>query len=222
MRLALQSFVILLATGFVFLWQQSGLKDGTTPVIAFFVIVYLILSFVRGKARRHLKQKSGNTSDAVTIIQDETLTTGILLIIVLLLMYVTGGFSSLLFFLLYFVSFAIAFSLEPEVVFVYLIAVLLLFLPQIMQGNTADNIVKIGSLLLLSPLAYFFGKEFREHTKERQKIEQLTAERETATEHIKADVTDIITHEKGNLDDEEVSKLKDIMDETKDLDSETE
>lgn len=217
MKFALQSAVLLLATGFVFIFQQSGLKDATPPVIAFFVIIYLLLSFVRNQSRKHMETKSGNTTDAVNIIKDDTTTTALLFVVVLLLMYVTGGFNSILFFLLYFLSFSIAFTLQPETVFVFLIAVLILYLPQIGQGNMTVNLVKMGSLFLLSPLAYFFGKEFREHTRERRKIEKLTEGAESIGKQIDKDVSDIITHNKGDLDDEEVARLKDIVDETKEL-----
>ncbi len=216
MKLALESAVVLLSLAFVYLWTHMGLKDATPPVIGFFVVVYLILSYFRSRARRQMAKKAG-TPDAVTIVKDETFATSLLIVIVLLLMYVTGGFNSLLFFLLYFVSFSIAFTLEPEVVFVYLVGVLLLFFPEILTGSTMGNLVKIGSLFLLSPLAYFFGKEFREHTRERRMVEELTEETENAAEKIDEDVSEIIAHDGGNLDDEEVARLKDIVDQTKKL-----
>ena len=79
-----------------------------------------------------------------------------------------------------------------------------------MQGETVANLTKLASLLLLCPLAYFFGKEVRA----REHREKQTKE---AAQKIQADVAEVVKTDGDVLEDENVEKLADIVKQSRQL-----
>jgi len=61
---------------------------------------------------------------------------------------------------------------EPPTVFVFLLGLLALFSQQALQDNVFQNMVQLGSLVLLSPIAFFFGREFKRREKLEKDIEE--------------------------------------------------
>jgi predicted membrane protein len=137
--------------------------------------------------------------------------------IILLLIFATGNISSSLFFLLYFLGFGIAFVFEPLAIFVFIVGAVLIFLPDTLRGDVFGNLIKTGSLLLISPLAYFFGKEYRKSDKQEGDIEALEERAAEAANTISEDVEEVIRDEKANLKEQDVQKLNEILEETEDL-----
>src|SRR4029079_3571396 len=88
----------------------------------------------------------------------------------------TGGLNSNLYFLLYFLLFGIVFLFEPINVFILLIGVLVVFAPSLSEGDFLSNIIKLGSLVLLAPICYFFGREFKKREALERKIEDKTGQ----------------------------------------------
>lgn len=146
MRLFTEALLIILTFAFVFVWQNTLLSTYTLPLLGLIIFLYMILSV---KARKLTFLESGGTKSVL-----------LLNIAILLFIFSTGGLHSPLYFLLYFVLFGIAFVFHPVVVFVYTLSATALFVPQIIQGDLQNNLFQMGSLYLITPLAFFFGKEY--------------------------------------------------------------
>ena len=201
MKLVSQSLMLFSSFVAVFLWQASPLADFTVPAVGFLIFLYLILS--KGKKGKEPDKKENQmTKEGVTIF--------ILNTMILLLIFATGGLTSPLYFLLYFISFGIAFVLLPETVFVFIVGAVLLFLPVALEGEVARNLLQVGSLALISPLAYFFGKEYRA----RQAMQERTEE---IAQSITEKAGDVLTNEEDVLTHEEKRELADIIKESQEL-----
>lgn len=127
----------------------------------------------------------------------------------------------MLFFLLYFLGFSIAFVFEPGVVFTFMLGAVLVFLPDALKNDLMGNFVKVGSLVLICPLAFFFGREYRREEKQEKQIETLKEKSVKAADRITDDVDDILEEEKDTLKEEDVEKLDDILEETEEIRNET-
>lgn len=163
MRFLKQSALIILSFVFVFIWQQTSLSQYTIQILGLFIFLFLLLSAFR--------KKSGWSFFFLTSI-------------VLLMIFATGALNSNLFFLLYFLSFGIAFVFEPVTVFIFLLGTLLIFLPAALKDDIMGNFIKLGSLVLISPLAFFFGREFRREEKQEQIISDMKEEVDELTQII--------------------------------------
>jgi len=200
MPLAKQSISIVGAFLAVFIWQTIAPTGLTTPAIAILVLTYLVL------IRRGNKSGSADKSTG----KMDSLSLSILIALILLLIIVTGSINSPLYFLLYFVPFAITFVLLPKTTFIFLIGSILLFLSSALEANVGENLIKLGSLVLITPLAYFFGKEYQlveEHAK---------ADKEIATT-ISQDAANVLRDGGQTLGNEEKKELADIIDQTEEL-----
>lgn len=193
-----QSIGIIFAFAIVFVWQLLGLEELTIPFIGLLALLYLILSRRQNKT----ENKSGGSMDEMTI--------GILTTLVLLLITATGSLTSPIFFLLYFIPFAICFVLLPETAFVFLLGVILLFLPIAMQSNITENVIKLGSIALITPLAYFFGKEFRLVSEHEQKDEEIA-------KHISSEAANVLRDQSAKLPEADKAQLADIIEESEAL-----
>lgn len=194
MKILRQSLVIAGSFAIVFIWQNSFLSDYTIQALGFFIFLYIISS-TRKKGTNALNGAWGIFALNTTIF---------------LLIFATGEFTSTLFFLLYFLVFGIAFVFEPATVFVFVLGTALIFLPDIFKDDVSSNLIRVGSLALISPLAYFFGKEFRQREKEEEETDQ-------ASGIITKDVQDIIKKNSRSLKPDEIEKLDDILEETEKL-----
>lgn len=129
--------------------------------------------------------------------------------IILLLIISTGGLSSSVFFLLYFLVFALSFALLPGTVFVFLLGTILLFLPEVAQ-NTTESIIKLGSFALITPLAYFFGKEYRVVQLHKQKDEEIS-------KRITSEAANVLKDQSASLPEADKRQLADIIEESEEL-----
>ena len=141
--------------------------------------------------------------------------------VILLLIFSTGGINSVLFFLLYFLCFGIAFVFEPAVIFIFVLGVILVFVPDVIKGDLLVSSLKLGSLLLISPLAFFFGNEYRRNDKQTTEIEALEERTKDAADIIAKDSEVVIKDEKEALKSEDMEKLNEILEETEDLRAES-
>lgn len=210
MKILLHSFVLLLSFGLVFAWEQGPLSLYTVQLLALMVLTYLIVQFVRRKTKKE-EYVAGGIPDVFV------LNTGIFLLI-----YATGQMASWFFFLLYFLGFGITFIFEPATVFIFALGTIAIFVPEVIKnGGSLGTYIQLGSFLLISPLPYFFGKEYRDREKEEEAIEKLEERSSDAGTTIAKDVSDVLKSEKKNLKNEDVEKLNEILEETEDLRSET-
>jgi len=204
MKLVIQSFVLILSFLAIYIWQQTVLTAYTIPALGFLIFIYLFLS-ARKKGRAFLEL--GNSPWAIFALNT----------VIFLLIFSTEGLSSPIFFLLYFLGFGIAFVFEPMAIFVFVVGTVLIFLPDALKNDVTTNLLKIGSLVLISPLAYFFGNEFRRNDDEEAQIEALEERSREAADTIAQDVKTVIEEEKENLSAKATDKLNEILEETEDL-----
>jgi hypothetical protein len=195
-----QSLIIAATFLLVFLWQESDFASYTVPLLGILTAVYLI-STIKRKTSQY---------------RNQILTVFLLTTSALLLIQTTGGFDSYLFFLLYFLCFYIGFTLIPETVFVFAIATAVFFFPSIGQ-EAFIYVAKLASFLLIAPLAYFFGKTLVAREKELTETEALKEETQYISKSIIKDVSDIVKSEGKSLKNEDIERLKDIVDKSKEL-----
>ena len=174
------------------------------------LIVLYILFSARGKGKGFL-QMGGEGPWGIFFLNT----------VILLLIFSTGGINSVLFFLLYFLGFGIAFVFEPAVTFVFVLGVILVFVPDAIKGDLLVNSLKLGSLLLISPLAFFFGLEYRKNDKQDEAIVALEERTKEAADTIAEDIEEVVKDEKENLKSEDMEKLNEILEETEDLRAES-
>lgn len=207
MKLLVHAITLLLSFSLVFVWEQTPLADYTIQVLAALVVVYILMTLIRRK-----KHPTENFGGAVDIF--------ILNTTIFLLISLTGNLYSPLFFLLYFLGFGITFIFEPATVFLFTIGAALLFLPEAMKNGAIESYIKLGSLVLISPLAFFFGQEYRDRDEEEEEIEELTERSKDAGDTIAKDVGEVLKEGK-KLNPKSVEKLNEILEETEDLRNET-
>lgn len=209
MKFLLQTAVLILSFVIVFLWQTASLTDYTVSFLGILIVLYLVLSSrKRGKG---FLSMGGEGPWGIFILNT----------VILLLIFSTGSLNSPLFFLLYFLGFGIAFVFEPVITFVFVIGAILVFAPDAMKTDTVNNLLKIGSLVLISPLAFFFGREYRANDQKQEEIEALEERSKDAADTISKDVEEVIKDEKANLKSEDVDKLNEVLEETEDLRAES-
>lgn len=209
MKLISQAAILILSFVLVFAWQNMSLSDYSVQALSVLVVIYVLIS-VRKKGHG-LLTLGGDGPWGIFILNT----------VILLLVFATGSISSSLFFLLYFLGFGIAFVFEPLAIFVFILGAVLIFLPDALKGDTVGNLLKVGSLLFISPLAYFLGREYRKTDKQEGNIEALEERTKEAADTISEDVEEVIKDEKANLKTEDVQKLNEILEETEDLRAES-
>jgi hypothetical protein len=205
----LQAFVLVLSFLCIFLWQNTPLSGYTTPILGLLIVVYFAMSF-RKKGKEFLNFGGENPLGVF-----------VLNTLIFIIVFSTGSVNSVLFFLLYFLAFGVAFVFEPSVTFVFVLGAILIFVPDILKGDLTTNLLKVGSLLLISPLAYFFGEEYRKNDAEETEIEALDERAKEAADTISADIADVLKDEKASLKSEDLDKLNEVLEETEDLRAES-
>ena len=136
---------------------------------------------------------------------------------ILLLTGLTGNIYSPLFFLLYFLGFGITFIFDPATVFIFALGTIAVFLPEALKNGAIESYIRLGSILLISPLAFFFGQEYKDRDRQQSEIEAMEERASDAANTIASDVEEVIRTEKDILKPEEVEKLNEILEETEEL-----
>jgi hypothetical protein len=209
MKILLQSLVLIVSFVFVFIWKETPLINYTVALSGILIVLYILVS-ARKKGKGFM-QMGGEGPWGIFFLNT----------VILLLIFSTGGIDSVLFFLLYFLGFGVAFVFEPAVTFVFVLGVILVFAPDAIKGDFLVNSLKLGSLLLISPLAFFFGSEYRKSDKQEESIEALEERTKDAADTISEDIEEVIKEEKANLKSEDMEKLNEILEETEDLRAES-
>src|SRR3989344_3636744 len=188
MKFYKHALLLLFSFALVFVWQNSQLAQYSIPFIGFLVFMFLIIS-IRNK-------QNLNLGGPVNFF--------ILNTVLLLFIFSTGGITSNLFFILYFLLFAAAFILDPRSVFIFPVATIIIFWNQIFQSDTGANIIKMASLSILSPLAYFFGAAFRKNEKDEDEIIKAKERSADSADEISKDVKEVIEEGKEKLDQKQI------------------
>jgi len=187
-KFLLHSLFLLLAVVVAFLWTNSPtLSLYTLQLIAIFILLFFAnhLFFRRqGKGTQKAKPslpRLNLTIDAV-----------VFTMVVMLLVYSTGGLTSPLFFLVYFLMFGLALLFEPLVTVSLALAIILLFVITPTTQEPLTEGLQLFSLILITPLALFFGSQYLKVLESEEKIKILKEESEILEEQIKKEETDTL------------------------------
>ncbi len=200
MKLFYQSLVILLSTATVFLIVHTPFFPYVPVFLAFIGLIILSYALFKKKKKRGQEVFNGSNKEIY-----------IILVASLLIVFYTGGIKSVVFFLVYFLLFGITFTFQPSMILLFLLCLICLFLPQALQDDVFGNMVKLSSLLLLAPIAFFFGREYRKREKLQEKIQEKT-------ETIISDAENLILSKDKN---EKLKKAEEIITEAKELQKES-
>jgi len=207
-KFLIHSLFLLLAVVVAFFWTQSPtLSLYTLQLIAIFILLFFAnhLFFRRqtkSQKTKSLPPKLNLTLDAV-----------VFTLVVMLLVYSTGGLTSPLFFLVYFLMFGLALLFEPLVTVSLAGAMILLFLITPTTQEPLAEALQLFSLVLITPLALFFGSQYLRVLESEEKIKILREESKILEEQIKKEETDTLLWTSLNLK----QGLSEILDEVSSL-----
>ena len=177
-KFLLHSLFLIIAVALAFFWTSN-------PQFSYYnlqlMAVFILFFFLNQIISRHRRQKINLTIDAV-----------IFTVIILLLVISTGGLSSPLFFLIYFLMFGLALFFEPliSVSLAIIIALFFLFTPT--EKAPLNELLQLFSLILITPIALFFGKQYLKVLQDEEKIKILEEEEKIVEEQINKEETDIL------------------------------
>lgn len=152
----------LIFSFFIIFWEEMKISEYRLQIIGLGILAYFFINFLR---RKYKKENFINSSD-IFIVNT----------IVILLVIATGNASSPVFFLVYFLSFGITFVFEPIIVFLFAIGIACIFLPGAITNQSTESIIKIGSIFFIAPLAFFFGREYKNREKIKNEAEKISKE----------------------------------------------
>lgn len=153
----LHSIFLLSAVLVTFAWTRSAFSVYTLQLIAVLIISYFLNHFFAGKKLR------------LTLAIDGL----ILALVTLLLVSQTGGLESPLFFLLYILLFGLSLLFDPIIILIFAIALVLLFLN---QAINLFSLLEMIGLILIAPVALFFGRQYLKVLSSEEKIKILRQE----------------------------------------------
>lgn len=185
MKLIFQTITIALACGLVALITSTAADAYLMPILATLIILAIIGIIIKQRQAAK-KAKQGISQEIFTGSNVEVF---VITVTVLLIIFLTGGLGSPLYFLLYFLLFGIVFLFEPTAVFVLTIGMVLVFVPSVQDGDLVSNIIKLGSLAFLSPISYFFGREFIRRERLNSEVSDKTGQILEDVKTLKKDAT---------------------------------
>lgn len=200
MKIVAQSTVIIFSSLAVLGIVQTPFFPYTPLVLAFIAVIAASYALFRKKRRKNQEILSGANIEIFFI-----------LVTALLIVFYTGGIKSVLFFLTYFLLFGITFIFEPAMIILFLVCLIALFIPEALQDDIFGNMAKLSSLLLLAPIAFFFGREY----KKRERLQKSIHEK---TDTIIEDAQNLLTLKDKN---EKLKKTEEIITEAISLQKES-
>lgn len=151
------SVSLLMAILLVWFWTNSPFWSQYNLVLtAIAVMLYFLGHLIKKRAANQLNQ----------LTWDITIITAVVLVIV----NSTGGLNSPFFFLTYLLLFITALVFEIPISFVLTSALALFFSNSLTSSRTA---IQLFSLLLISPLAIYFGKQYERLLNTKQQLKDL-------------------------------------------------
>lgn len=164
MQKVIEGSSIVLGVFLVFLVQHTSLISYESYLLAILIIFSSIYISLK---RRSEKKKliSGSPIELFALTS-----------IIVLTIALTSGLTSPLFFFLYFMLFLLAFMCTPVTIWVFLISILLYFIPETLNSLNLDTFIRLGSLALIAPIAYFVGAELNRRSLLNKRITSKTNE----------------------------------------------
>ncbi len=181
---------LLSAILLTFVWTQNPVLSGfTLQLVAILIILYFLNRFWQRERFQ------------ATLAIDGLIFT----IVSLLLVAETGGLDSPLFFILYILLFGLALLYEPLITLLFSLALAFFFYPQI---ENLANLIQIIGLLLIMPLALFFGRQYLKLLEEEQKIKILETKKQALEKEVSLQERDTLLWLNLNFKDN-LSKILD-------------
>ena len=199
----LEGSSIVLGVFVIFLVQNTQLSNYSAYLLAILIIFSAIYISIKRRSTSSTQLFSGNPPELFFMTS-----------IIVLIVSLTNGYDSPLFFFLYFMLFLLAFMSEAVTVLIFLVAIILFFIPQASSNFSLDAIVKLSSLILISPIAYFIGREFERRTTLNRRIEDKTSEIIQEAE--------ILKEEGSEKTSEEIEAIEEIIEEAETLKKDSE
>lgn len=195
----IESIAIVAGVFLVFLVQMTILSTYSSYLLAVLIIFFAIFITMKKRSKSASQLFTGSPLELFGIVS-----------IITFIISLTNGLNSPLFFFLYFLIFLLAFMAESITIWIFLAAIILFFLPQASQSFIMDTAIKLGSLVLISPIAYFVAKEFERRQKLTEEVEAASEEIIQEAEALKDSGTPKSAEEEEAIDDiiEEASALK--------------
>jgi hypothetical protein len=159
-RFIIHSILLLIISGATFAWVKSPLATYTLQLTGLLVIAYVLNGYL---ARKKV---------ALALRHKVTLDLILMSAVTFLLILSTGSLYSPLFFLVYFLLFGVALLFEPlSAVSLALFASGFLLLGN--QKEILAELLQLGSMFLITPLAVIFGKQYLKLSADESKIKVL-------------------------------------------------
>jgi hypothetical protein len=195
----LEGSSIVLAVFTVFIVMSTSLSTYSTYLLALLIIFSAIYISIKKRSKSASNLFSGGPIELYGLIS-----------IITLMISLTSGLNSPLFFFSYFILFLLAYMCEPITILIYLVSAVLFFIPQASSNPNTDTLIKMGSLILIAPIAYFIGQEFERRRLLNEKIDSKTDEIIQEAQLLKEDGTPKGQDETEAIDEiiEEASSLK--------------
>lgn len=98
-----------------------------------------------------------------------------------------------------------------------MIGTILVFIPEIIRDDVTGNMLRVGSVVLFTPLAYFFGRAYKKEEEQEIALRQKSEQENLTADTIYDDVKDVLDKEKGKIPAEDEAKLEDALKQTEEL-----
>lgn len=183
-----QSLIILLSIGFM-IFLKSIFPNLPLFLLGVGIVLYLIFS----------NRKRIDNFNFFVLINA-----------ILVLILSTGEIASPLFFLVYLLSFVFAFVFEPKVVFVFILGLIILFFPSALKDNLNQNLAMLFSLFLLSPVAFFLGKDYQEKQEKKKRFDNMKAK----AQQIETEIEAVLSDSRRKLNPQAAIKLSEELEES--------
>lgn len=131
--------------------------------------------------------------------------------IVLLMIEITGGIDSSIYFLNYFLLFGLPLISTPIIALIFTASIILFNTPDLIRNFDTNILLRMGSILLLLPLAYFVSNELMKKQRENKELKEKAQEIEKTAEELESEEESLEMREK--LDDI-IESAQDIKDQS--------
>lgn len=160
-----ESASILVAVISVYVIMNTFLINYSSYLLALLVVFSAIYISIKKRSKTASELFTGSVAEIFALIT-----------ITLLMVMLTGGLASPLFFFLFFILFFLAFLCNPVSIWTFLVLILLFFAREASNNISSEIFIRIGSMLLIAPIAFFVSKELQRREKLSTRIESKTDE----------------------------------------------
>ena len=195
-KFLLHCLFLVASVSLAFFWTSNpALSFYTLQLTALFVLLY----FVNQAITRRSKNPFGLVIDAT-----------IFTLVVLLLVTSTGGLTSPVFFLIYFLLFGLALLFEPAITVALTLLLVIFFILTPTSKPALEAILQLFSLVLITPLALYFGSQYLRLLEKEDKIKILKQEVKISDSQIEKQETDTLLWLSLNLRKTTTEVLDDV------------